>query len=266
MPAVGIGISPMFSRGGLNTYVSDFRTRVYAEGGTLTSIELGYLNTFANSVDLSEFDRLWIHGLSNQIAARVSLVNALTVDLITEVNAPTWTANTGYTGNGTTMYLNTNYNASVDSSMFTQNSACLGVYFRNNINDTGDAIGAQDVTNKFRLITRLGDLVYYAVNESIGAATSSAANLNGDGLFCAFRNNATHSSIYRNGVQVSQTAVNSNGLPNVDCYILALNLNGSTPSLSTNQISLSFLSSGNVVQSDFYTAVQTLGTSIGWAV
>ena len=49
-------------------------------------------------------------------------------------------------------------------------------------------------------------------------------------------------------------------------YVLAFNNNGAAANFSTRQLSLSAIGSGVVNQSTFYTAVQALGTSIGWQV
>ena len=112
---IGIGLSPLFKRGGggvsYGAYTTAFNTQVLAAGGSLTPSELSALTLFETSMgaDMAEFDRLWIHGLSNQIAARTSFVNPTSTPL-TEVNSPTWTAYQGYKGNGTTSYLNLNYN------------------------------------------------------------------------------------------------------------------------------------------------------------
>ena len=70
---IGIGLSPLFKRGGggvsYGAYTTAFNTQVLAAGGSLTPSELSALTLFETSMcsDMAEFDRLWIHGLSNQI-------------------------------------------------------------------------------------------------------------------------------------------------------------------------------------------------------
>ena len=108
----GIGISPMFSRsGGASPFTTAFKAAVISNGGTLTATEEGYLKTFETSMgsDLLEFDRLWIHGLSNEIAAKTSFVNPLST-AATAINLPTFTPSEGFQGNGATNYIDTNYN------------------------------------------------------------------------------------------------------------------------------------------------------------
>src|ERR1700739_558485 len=80
------------------------------------------------------FDGLWIFATPTgcQTNAKINIVNP-TSTLITEVNSPTWTANQGYNGNGTSSYLNLNYNPSSGTN-FTSNSNSFGTYSRININ------------------------------------------------------------------------------------------------------------------------------------
>ena len=63
--------------------------QVTSNGGSLTNAEKTYINTFIGALgtDFAEFDRLWIHGLSNSVAARTSLANP-TSTMITAVNTP----------------------------------------------------------------------------------------------------------------------------------------------------------------------------------
>ncbi len=70
-----IGISPLFRRGGgYNATTTAWIARVVAEGGSVTTAEAIAVNTLTNSIPIEEFDRLWVHGLQNQIAARTSIL------------------------------------------------------------------------------------------------------------------------------------------------------------------------------------------------
>ena len=60
---------------------------------------------------------------------------------ITEVNSPTFTTNVGFTGDGVSAYLNTNYSASTNGVNFTVNNASAMYYRENNANATTSATG-----------------------------------------------------------------------------------------------------------------------------
>jgi hypothetical protein len=242
--------------------MQNYLTRLAAEGGSLTNAEKGYLNTLTLNPDITEFDRLWVHGLSNQIAARISLVNALTADLITNVNSTTFTAGQGFTGNGTTMYLDTNYNPVVDGVKYLQDSSSFGSYFKTPL-QSGKLQGV--------LIGLTGSYIYDNTI-SITAANndnnddSSNFTTNKDGLIITTRDNSANKNIWIDGVESTDMARASNGVPNGNFYLLAWNLNGTAISFGNQTISASFIGSGAIDQAQFYTDVQALGTSLGWAV
>ena len=68
----------------------------------------------------SLIDRLWLFASETQQAATISLVNPLST-AITEVNSPAWVADQGYTSDGLTSYLDTNFNPSTQALKYTLN-------------------------------------------------------------------------------------------------------------------------------------------------
>ena len=119
--------------------------QVTSNGGSLTNAEKTYINTFIGALgtDFAEFDRLWIHGLANSVAARTSLANP-TSTMITAVNSPTFTASQGYTGNDVNSYLESNFNPSIGTNKYTRNSCSFGVYSLTNTNELAIDIGLYD--------------------------------------------------------------------------------------------------------------------------
>lgn len=251
-----------FKRGlGYNTSV--FNTVVISRGGTVTAAELNYLTTFENNLDsdINLFDRLYIHGLTNNIAARTSFVKPAAA-IITAVNTPTFTASQGYAGNGTTSYLNSNYNPNVDGTNFTLNNASFGIYSRTNSNITAVDIGLYNTTMATQIRLREIGFTYSLLNDLTGAATSLSDSLS---LFACTRNGSTQ-KIYKRGVEIATGTAVSTVLSNVNFFIGARNNSGTADEYSTRQFALSFMGAGTINQANFYNAVQTLGTSIGWAV
>jgi hypothetical protein len=238
---------------------------VTANGGSLTTNEKTYINTFITALgtDFAEFDRLWIHGLANSIAARTSLANP-TSTMITAVNSPTFTASQGYNGNGTNSYLNTNYNPTTNGVKYTLDSASIYVYSRTNLNAFKIDIGHTNSTSYACLDLRDAGSFYRSINE-IGFV-SPVVVANSLGLFSGVRVGTLDVRSYKNGVSLLNNTTASSTLINNNMYVLALNNNGPTSFYSPRQLSLSAIGSGVVNQSTFYTAVQALGTSIGWQV
>lgn len=238
---------------------------VTANGGSLTTNEKTYINTFITALgtDFAEFDRLWIHGLANSIAARTSLANP-TSTMITAVNSPTFTASQGYTGNGTNSYLNTNYNPVTNGVKYTLDSASIYVYSRTDLNAFKFDIGHTNATSYAVLDLRDGGSFYRSINQV--SLVSGITVANSLGLFSGIRLNVNDVRSYKNGVLLLNNSTNSSTLINNNMYVLALNNNGTSAFYSPRQLSVSAIGSGIINQSTFYTALQALGTSIGWAV
>jgi len=246
----------------LSTSTKDWVREVYSNGGTVTRTEALAVNTFLNSIQKEEFDRLWIHGLSNETAARVSIINPTSTP-ITNVNSTTFTAGEGFQGNGTTMYLDTNYNPAVDGVKYTLNSASFGVYSLTSASYASDEIGATNGASISVIDTNYLGSSYTLVNSSTGAVF---ANGDGSGFFAAERINNTSESIYINGVSLNTSVSNSISLINFNFYIFARNNSGTSINYSPRKIAFTSIGSGAIDQSSFYTATQTLGTTLGWAV
>jgi len=245
-------------------YTIAFSAEVVSRGGVVTNAEKARLTTFENDLgtDILEFDRLWIHGLSNNIAARTSFVNPLST-IITAVNSPIFTPNQGYAG-GVAMYLNSNFSPAVNGVKYTRNNAGMFVYSRSNSNFDSVEIGNQLGANYSYILTRTAlGLVVYALNSTNDTNTAIADSLS---LFQVLRTGATPYAIYKRNVQIASVNQASAALINQNYFILSRNTNGAPTLSSFKQLSASGFSSANINQANFYAALQTLGTSLGWAV
>jgi hypothetical protein len=213
----------------------------------------------------SELDRFWIHATEHQQNARISLVNP-TSTAITEVNSPTWTAGQGYTGNGTTMYLNTNFNPSTSGVNYTLNSASLFSYSRTNLLQNSVDFGAIVGSNSSRIFPRFGpDRFYAPINENL----SFNGNVNTDsrGLFSGVRAGANSTYTYKNGVLgFSRLVSNPATIPAANIFTFCSNNAGIPSAFSSRQIACAGLGSGAINQATFYSAIQTFATTIGFNV
>lgn len=246
-----------YTGSGYNQTTTDWLARVQSNGGSVTDTEAAAVNDYTDSIDVNEFDLLTIHGLQNQIAALTPVIT-VSPTLMTNVNSTTFTAGIGFTGNASTMYINTNYNPSTQGVKYTLNNCSFGVYHNNLVQDGGAhgwyAGGAQTL-----LYLPPGLNLYVSMND-ISATTSDKAIT--DGLLVNYRDSSTHITAVVNGSESTPVAQNSVVIPNENVRLLS----GSGALFNASTISISFLGSGNIDQAAFYTATQTLATTLGFNV
>ena len=270
MPGIGRGISPLLKKasGGVSLppFTSAFVITVVGRGGVVTDAEKEYLSVFETSMgsNLAELDRFWIHGLSNNVAARTSFVNP-TSTIITAVNNPTFIPNQGYQGNGSTSYLNTNYNPSTQGVKYTLNNASGFAYIGNNIVSQTVAFGSlgSGAVSAF-LYPQYNSLTpLYAINDGGQDNTGTGNSL---GLSSVLRINNTSSRLFKNGVLNGSATRSSVTIPNLPLFIGGFNLNGNLAGGSTYKFAATGFGSSAVNQTTLNNSIQTLGTSLGWAV
>lgn len=214
-------------------------------------------------------DRFWIFAQEVQGYARVSIVNPSSTQ-ITEVNTPTFTVNQGYTGNGTTRYLNTNFNYSTHAVNTLRSSITHGVYITTNVAESKFDAGFADATRDNVISGRFGDgRTYQSANSSSGEANAITAN--SLGLYMAQRTStASGTTAYKNGSSVATLVNADNALANAIDLVLAYNSNLGggvvATSLSSKRIAMRVIGSGAVNAANFYTRFQTFATSIGFNV
>lgn len=271
MLSLGLGLHPQVAVSGVS-YDAD-ATAYFARMTTQPdATQKGYISTLIAGIksdnsltNLSDgFDCFYIFAGHDGTEA---LLNAAKASHdCTAVNSPTFTASQGFTGNGTTQYINTNYNPSTEGVRFTSGSGSLGVYLRLNVNESLSQIGARDGSgNRSHLNSRHGD-IFYGYCQSSADTGPNAANTDSRGLFTAVRTSGTNINSYKNGV-LHDSETNSTGtIPSYNFYILTLNANGSPGSLSTNQVAIAFVSNNNINQASLYTRIQDYMTSLGTQV
>lgn len=247
-------------------YTIAFSAEVVSRGGVVTNSEKGYLTTFETSLgtDITDFDRLWIHALSNNIAARTSFVNP-TSTIITAVNNPTFTPLLGYTGNGTTSYLNTNYNPLTQGVKYSLNNASAFTYIQQNIVSAGAAFGAiqgSDISVLLYPQFLVNTPIYYINN--VGTDSYGAAN--SQGLSSFRRRNNTIIEYFKNGIANASNIKNSSLIPNLNIYICGRSTVGTLSNGFTGTISATGFGNNNYNQLNFYNSLQALATSLGWNV
>jgi hypothetical protein len=178
------------------------------------------------------------------------------------VNSPTFATNQGFTGNGSSSYIDTNYNPNTNKVNLTINSASIGFWQRSSsVAQNSVEIGTDDGTYRFQCLSRWSDsnsyLPIFTSNfPSVTASTSV-------GLFQNNRINSTTINQYVNGVKNgSDQSDTSNTIPSRNITVLARN----APTIfgySNRQLSMSFIGSNLESEStDFYNIYNTYMTSL----
>jgi len=206
---------------------------------------------------------LWIFGLSDSIAARTSMANP-TSTIITAVNGMPFTANQGFQLSTGSQYLNTNFNPNTQGIKYTLSNASYGIYSRTNIQGAFSDMGSFNGTSFILIQSRRESSGNFnsAINDN---SFLGIANPNSLGLFVGSRVSLTRRLI-KNGTVLTTDSYATFGIPSLNVYIGGYNNSGSAVITSTRQFSACFFGSGAINQSNFYTALQALATSIGWAV
>lgn len=136
----------------------------------------------------------------------------------TAVNAPTYTANFGFTFNGTN-YLNTNFNVSTAAN-FSQDSACFGAWSLEQNGNNSSGVGAWDGSDGLTLAPRQAssDRTTARVNQSDFNRSVNGTVTDGRGFYCITRTAAAQ-SLSRNGVVQDSTYYASTAPNNMNIYV-----------------------------------------------
>lgn len=173
----------------------------------------------------------------------------------TLVNSPTWTSNVGFEGNGSSAYINTNWDALTDGVNYTQNSSSVGAYVWNDFSGVPPnfAFGSLNAGSPFTS-TFFGDTSF-----TIGENGSRILN-NAIGFTQIVRTGSGSGAvnIYINGTDTAYTggAVSST-MSVYDFYILAANRSNSPLYFSDAQVG-AFFTGGDLtsVQASFDTGLR----------
>lgn len=190
---------------------------------------------------------------------------------LTKVNSPTHSLG-GFTGNGSTAYLDTGYNPGTFGGNFTQNEAGMGIYIRN--------LGA--VTDHTWMGATRSDNASHqtsiARRSNLGGGIDGRVNMIPDlndntnaisaGFHHAKRTSSSNMAMHLNG-SLSDTAARSSIAPNQSWTILTARIAGGGISGSRTDGQFSFAFGGaslNGLEADLYNAIQAYMTSIGQQV
>ena len=185
----------------------------------------------------------------------------------TAFNAPTHTANEGFTGNGANAYIGWNWNPAANGVNYVQDDASMGGYIRTNIAENAGIGTAINADNKdcFMYPRSVGDVAIIRIND---ATSTQSANLDGSGMYINTRTTNNVAKLYRNKLILVNKITVSIGLPTHDFYSLAYNDDDSAAGLMTGQQSIAFAGGGmtqtnvNNFSDPFNAAMTALGKNV----
>lgn len=154
-------------------------------------------------------DALWVLAAADSQAAYLNWKNPATFTLVETGTAPTFTADRGVTGNGTTSGL-TGPNLSTFGGQFSLNNAHLGVWCGTDVLETaGETANSTAVIQSHQgasnMRSRLNDSTL--TNSTISPATAI-------GHSCISRDNSANYAVYKSGALINTVVVASTAIAN----------------------------------------------------
>lgn len=185
------------------------------------------------------FDVMYVFANETQEAALKNVVGR-NYDA-TAVASPTFTVGEGIAGNGSTSYVNTNFNPSSNGYRYSVNSASFGIYSRTDVNGAYIDIGINASSDMAIYSRALSNVAYVRVNSG---AWPSTASLDSRGMFIANKTFTTEQDLYRNSSLLIDDTQTNTGLPDDEVFICAWNSGDSPNTPSIRQYSFTFIGKG----------------------
>jgi len=135
-------------------------------------------NALVDSLKTNEYwarmDLLGVFAQNNETNALVDWMHPDST--FTNVSSTAFTAWQGFEGDGSADYINTNRNLSSETSNYVLDDASFGVYCRNDIDEQGAVLGAEDGTNDCYLYPHFSGAAYYKINCNGNESNASTAS------------------------------------------------------------------------------------------
>lgn len=224
----------------------------------------------------NSLDRFWIFATEQKQHAQICIKS---LSSLTEVSSPSWVANRGYTGNGTTSYLNTNFRPYLDGTNWTPKtpavgapySEAFGIYSRTESQSTGCDIGTNQGgvqgSSRYQLFIRnTSDLITVGLAANASDTKTLTSSL---GLISGCRNDTTTVEFWARGISLgtaTRTAVGFPGATTTSKAAICCSRPDLPNSFTTRQYSMAYFGNSSIDQLKLYNAFQTFATTIGFNV
>lgn len=174
----------------------------------------GLIDTLFGSLKSSgvytKLDAIWLPAAHDSQAATLNLKSASYT--LTPTGSPTWTANKGYTGNGSSSYVATGFNPTTlaGSVGFVQDSAHIGAWVLTDTANTNWDVGSTN--GRARLSSRTGTGTQGRIGTNTAAVVAVTGTANPPRHVIETRTGATSAAQYVNGAADGTSSTASNGL------------------------------------------------------
>lgn len=222
---------------------------VVAAGGTVTDTQKGRVDALivglkADSL-FTVLDRLWLYaGEADDAHSQQATIDIISRQSgIVVGHAPTLTAG-GYTGNGSSQYVDTNFVP--PSGNYALNTCSFGAYSITSSTTTNNNVlmGNQNTGT-----TALCDILPLTaantattrINQFGGDMANSTTDGNRKGFYCLTSADSTHQTLYKNGGSALGTGAVQRSVPSFSLYVLARNDSGAASSFASDQAAASFI-------------------------
>ena len=181
-----------------------------------------------------------------------ALIDWKRLSLLTAVNSPSFTTNEGFSGNGTSSYINTNFTPFLNASNYQLNNASRYIYvFTPTANDRVD--GNLIDTNGIRL----GNFNTQRLNSGSNTLNTSFEYTSVRGMKSINRTSSTNLTLANNKTSATRTST-STSLPNSSQFILRQGFIYSTSKVSMYAMGASLVTENNSFVDAFDTYLNSL--------
>lgn len=237
-------------------------------GATVDDTRKGYINTLITGLKTDgNWEKLAMLQVYAGITSGSSLFNWTNrwVFFPTRHGTVTFAANKGFTGNGTTGYIDTHFNDGL-SMLPLQNDSAMFVWNLTNNAETTTICGHGNGGTSSTLLQpkRADTLKAGALHNSASPANQTTANITDPrGLWVVKRTASGQFELWLNGVLLQTFAATSAARNLLRYFVLAQSNSGVAAGFSTRQVALFGVSTGAIDVPALYTRFNTYLTQIG---
>ncbi len=223
-----------------------------------------------NDSVFSKLDALYIFAAPDSTTAKLNLIST-SFSPLSQTGSLTFTAATGYTGDGSTGFFDTGLNPATAGGNFVQDSAMQGCYVRTSrtVSQNYTAIGNfNNRDNRFQPLQAgaIDPSTLYSINDNAVASVDGTQS-NAQGAWLATRTTSILTSLYKNGnaTPTSTSASVSGALDSLNLFLFAFNSSGSASGFSADQMSSCWIGGGftGTEAANLMTRVNTFMTAYG---
>lgn len=242
---------------------------VVSAGGTVSAGRRIDVNTLIAGLKgdgvWAKLDRLWLFAAENTQSALLDLIAR---DTATPVNSPTFTADDGYTFNGSNNHIDTTFNPTSDATNYLQDSASAAIWCKTRDASVNNAplYGAYTTGTDQSVIMYSTNAWWECTSHNASShATTSFAG--GPGFIQWSRSSSTAVAVFGNGgSKDTYSSSTTSGIPNCNLYIGARNNNGGAGDLrGAHEVSAAvfggYLTDAEVLS--LYNRMRTYMTAVG---